>query len=127
MKNLALLIITSIGLLVSCKKDSENGNSSSRNLRYEISGNFTGIFFASYTTAAGGTSNEQITSLPWSKEITYSSNVTAASIALNGNGGTSGQKVTLIIKRDNKPVGTPIVVVANSAGAFSEAAPVVIF
>ncbi len=126
MKNV-ILLMTLACLLFSCKKDENNSNNTSRTLTYEISGNFTGTFFAAYTTAAGGTTNEQITSLPWRKEITYASNVTSAAIALIGNGGVAGQKVTLTLKRGNQLVGTPLEVTANSSGAFSEAAPVVVF
>lgn len=127
MKNIILLCIALSCVLLSCKKDENNSNTSSRTLTYEISGNFTGTFFAAYTTATGGTTNEQITSLPWRKEITYASNVTSAAIALVGNGGVAGQKVTLTVKRGNQLVGTPIDVTANSSGAFSETAPVVVF
>ena len=127
MKNIILLCITLSCVLYSCKKDEDNHNSSSRMLVYEISGNFTGTFFATFTTAAGGTNNEQITSLPWKKEITYASNITSAVIALVGNSGVAGQTVTLTVKRDNKIIGTPIDITANNAGAFSAAAPAVVF
>ena len=128
MKKLTIVFLTALTILVSCKKDDKKTpDRKSRTLRYEMTGNFTGTLIAAYTTAGGGTTNDQITTLPWNKEITFADNVTAASIALVGNGGTPGQKVTLVIKRGGTQVGTPVEAVANSSGAFSEAAPVVVF
>ncbi|WP_304063792.1 hypothetical protein [Pedobacter glucosidilyticus] len=128
MKNIILTLVTLSCFLSSCKKDADNNsNNASRTLVYEINGNFTGNFIASYTTAAGGTTNEQITTLPWRKEITYNNNVTAAIIALSGNGGVSGQTISLTIKRDQKPAINPVNIIANASGAFSEAAPVIVF
>lgn len=128
MKKLTIAFITVLTILVSCKKDSDdNPDNQSRTLRYEVTGNFTGTFIASYTTAGGGTANDQVTSLPWNKEITYSENVTAAIIAVSGNGGVAGQKVTVVIKRGGNQVGTPMEVIANSSGGFSQSAPVVVF
>lgn len=128
MKKLSIAFITALTILVSCKKDSDKQpDNSSRTIRYEVTGNFTGTLIASYTTAAGGTANDQINSLPWNKEINYASNVTAVIIAVSGNGGTAGQKVTVVIKRGGSQVGTPMEVVANSSGGFTQAAPVVVF
>lgn len=127
MKKLTIAIMTVLTILASCKKDSDSKpNNTSRTLKYEVIGNFTGTLTASYTTASGGTANDQIT-LPYNKEITYASNVDAAIIALSGGGGVAGQKVTLIIKRGGTQVGTPKEIVANNSGSFSESAPVVVF
>jgi hypothetical protein len=126
MKHLFLLLLCIFCLFVSCKKKSTNDNNTSRVVKYEISGNFSGTLFASYTTASGGTANEQVTSLPWSKEITYASNVSAAIIAFSGNGGTAGQQVTIVVKKGGTQVSsTPVT--AGSSGSFSQAAPVVTF
>jgi hypothetical protein len=123
-----IAFITVITILASCKKDPDKDNNSpSRTVRYEVSGNFTGSIIASYTTESGGTSNEQIASLPWDKEINYATNVTAAIIAVSGNGGVAGQKVTVIIQRGGSQIGTPMEVVANSSGSFSQAAPAIVF
>ncbi len=128
MKNLkTIAFIAALTILVSCKKDDDKKpNTSSRTLRYEVTGNFTGTVIASYTTAAGSTANDPIT-LPWNKEVTYASSVTAAIILVTGNGGVAGQKVTVVIKRGGTQVGSPIEAVAESSGSFSKPAPVVIF
>lgn len=129
MKKLTIAFIAALTIFVSCKKDSDDApdNSSSRDIRYEITGNFTGSFFASYTTAAGGTANDQVTTLPWSKDITYAKNVTAAIISVNGNGGVAGQTLTVTIKRGGKVVGTPTQVPTSASGSISQSAPVVVF
>ncbi|MES2651842.1 MAG: hypothetical protein V4663_08880 [Bacteroidota bacterium] len=127
MKKLTIAFITALTIFASCKKDKDNKpNTSSRTLRYEVTGNFTGTVIASYTTAAGSTANDQIT-LPWNKEVNYASSVTAAIILVTGNGGVAGQKVTVVIKRGGTQVGTPIEAVAGSSGSFSQPAPVVVF
>ncbi len=108
-------------LLFSCKKDKTN----SRTLRYELSGAFTGTLFASYTTASGGTANDPVTTA-WNKEITYASNVTSAIIAISGNGGVPGQKVTVVVKRDGRQLSSTVAT-ADASGSFSKPAPTVIF
>lgn len=113
-------------ILVSCKKEKGNQANTSRTLRYEVTGNFTGTFHITYYNASGGIANEQVT-LPWNKEITYANNVTAVTVALTGNQGVAGQKVTLVVKRGGTQVGTPFEVVAKASGSFSEAPPAIVF
>lgn len=128
MKKLVVTFVTVLIILVSCKKTDNGPGNSSRTLRYEITANFTGTLIASYTTATGGTANEQVTSSPWIKEVIYASNVTAAVMALSGNGGVAGQKITLTIKRGGSQLGAPIEITANSSGSFPpQSSPVVVF
>lgn len=127
-KKLTFAFIAALAIFVSCKKDDDKApDNSSRTIRYEVTGNFTGTFIASYTTAGGGTINDQIPALPWNKEINYEKKVTAAILAVVGNGGVAGQTITVVIKRGGNQVGTPLNVVANSSGAFSASAPVIVF
>lgn len=128
MKILSIALITALTVFASCSKDDGNKpENTSRTLSYEVTGNFTGNIFASYTTASGGTVNEQIASLPWNKEITFEPGVTAAILAISGNGGASGQKAAIEIKRGGNQVGSPTNATANASGSFTVAAPVVIF
>jgi hypothetical protein len=129
MKKSIFTLLMVVTVFISCKKDSDKKpDTASRNIRYEISGNFTGTaLIASYTTAGGGTNNDPITSLPWTKEITYATNVAAAIIAISGNGGVAGQKVTIVVKRGGSQVGTPIDAVADASGSFSKSAPAIVF
>lgn len=128
MKKLIIPIITVLTILLSCKKETtDSPGNTSRVLRYEVSGNFTGSLFASYTTASGGTANEQLTTLPWTKEISYGSNVTAAIIAIAGSGGVAGQTVRVIIKRGGVQIGSPLELVAGPSGSVSQSSPAIVF
>lgn len=127
MKKIAFILLTASTFFSSCSKDDDNGPNTSRTLQYNITGNFSGNLYASYTTAGGGTSNDPVTSLPWNKEITFNTSVTAANIVISGNGGATGQQVTLIIKRGGNTIGSPTVATADASGSFTKAAPVVIF
>lgn len=104
----------------SCSKDKDDTNNS-RVVTYELTGNFTGIKFASYTTTTGGTANETVATLPWTKEITYNNSVTAAAFAISGNGGTTGQQVTLVIKKGGTIISTTTAT-ADNAGSFTRSA-----
>ncbi|SCY36758.1 hypothetical protein [Flavobacterium caeni] len=127
MKKIALLLFTAYALC-SCDKDDDHQDVAlSRTLTYDLSGTFSGSLFASYTNAGGGTTNEELTSLPWHKEITFNAGVTAANIVISGNGGTAGQQVTLVIKRGGVAIGAPVTATADASGSFSRAAPVVVF
>ncbi|RYY55521.1 MAG: hypothetical protein EOO09_10240 [Chitinophagaceae bacterium] len=122
---LLVVVVACIGL-GSCGKDKDGSPAEgSRNLRYEISGSYSGTLFAAYTGAEGNTTNEEI-SLPWVKELTYAGNVTAANIGVAGNGGLAGQTVTIVIKRGNVVVSTTSAI-TGSSGGMAQAAPVVIF
>lgn len=129
MKKTALIFFALLTFFASCSKDDDNETiNTSRILYYNLTGNFSGTnLIVSYTTANGGTGNEKINTLPWDREITYNLNVTAANIAVSGNGGTAGQQITLIIKKGNTVIGTPTVATADASGSFTKAAPVVIF
>lgn len=129
MKELAILLIGVLTVFTSCSKDDDpSPGNSSRTIRYEVSGNFTGnTIFASYTTESGGTVNEQISSFPWNKEITYQPNVTAAIFALSGGGGTSGQIATITIKRGGSQLGVPTLATADASASFSVSCPVITF
>lgn len=123
---LFLVLILGLSFLgMSCDKDKEQGGSS-RTVKFELSGTFNGFLVLSYTTASGGATTEEVTALPWSKEITYASNVTAAGFGVGGSGGTAGQTVSIVVKRGGNQISsTPAT--ANSAGGISVAAPSVVF
>ena len=129
MKKLTIVLLSTIIFFGSCDKDPKDdppGNTS-RVIRYEVTGNFTGTFSAAYTPTSGGITSEDFTALPWSKEITYAASVTGASIGVSGTGGVAGQRVKLIIKRGGTQIGTPIEQTAGSSGTFSIAGQPIIF
>ncbi|HCL05673.1 MAG TPA: hypothetical protein DHW64_06790 [Chitinophagaceae bacterium] len=120
-----ILLLMSISFL-SCSKPIDPPDNDDRKLTYTITGNFSGTLFASYTTSTGGTQNEQILSVPWKKEIVYAPNVTAAIIAISGNGGVTGQQVTVVVKKGSTQLSTTSAI-ADNAGSFSKSAPVITF
>jgi len=127
MKAYFLFVLIASMTFLSCEKDKDdNNNNTSRVIKYEVSGNYTGSLIASYTTASGGTTNETIPALPWSKEVTYASNVTAAILAVTGNGGVAGQKVTVIVKKGGSQISSTVMT-AETSGSFSKPTPSVTF
>ena len=129
MYKLTIALLFVLTTFASCDKDSDNDNpgNTSRNIRYEVTGNFTGTFSAAYTPTSGGVTSEDFTALPWSKEITYAAGVSGASIGVSGTGGVAGQKAQLIIKRGGTQIGTPIEQTAGSSGTFSIAGQPIVF
>lgn len=124
---LGLFMAASV-LATSCSDDDDSGNSgnNSRVLKYEITGNFSGTITAAYTTAAGGTTTSEITSLPWDYELTVASDVPAAAFAASGSGGTAGQEVEIKIYQGGEEVSS-VEATVNSDGIFSASSPAVVF
>ena len=129
MKKLSIVLLTVLTVFTSCKKDDDNNNpgNTSRTIRYEVTGNFTGTLNATYITTSGGATSEDFTSLPWSKEITYAAGVTSASIQTGGFNGVAGQKLKLTIKRGGTQIGTPIEQTAGSTGTVAIAGQPIVF
>jgi len=120
-----LAFITSL-LFNACSKPIDTPVNDSRVVKYEVTGNFSGSLIASYTSAGGGTTNETITALPWTKEITYQNSVTAAIMAVSGNGGTAGQTVKIDITKETTKVSSTSAT-ASASGSFTVSTPVVRF
>ena len=91
---LALIIVVQTG----CKKDKDDNNNSNRNVKYELSGTYTGKFHLIITDNESGSQTYDNISIPWSKEVTYSSKVIAIGIgaAVTTQGG-AGQTAFLKI------------------------------
>lgn len=83
-------------LAFSCSKDDPNP-AKSRDLRFEVTGNFAGTLSATYVNASGGGANESIPSLPWNKDITYAPSVPSTTLTVGGDGGTAGQTIRVRI------------------------------
>lgn len=107
MKKLVFTFVMLFAILVSCKKKDPDQNSSSGKIRYEITGNFTGKFDVIYSDNVNGTTRVTNVALPWSKEVTYGSNV--LSIGIGAQASTAGlpsQTATVKIYRDETVVKT---------------------
>lgn len=121
----SLCILAGSLLTLSCGKD-EPTKTKSRDIKFEITGNFSGTMNATFFTASGGATNESIPSLPWTKSITYQSSVSGTTITLDGSGGVAGQTLKVKIFAGGLVVSeTPGV--ANNAGIIVIAAPAYVF
>ncbi|WP_017258157.1 MmpS family transport accessory protein [Pedobacter arcticus] len=90
---LALFCTVGLSTLNSCSKD-DDSNSDSRNVKYEITGNATGTFDATYITGSGSGANEAPTALPWSKEIVVQAGIAKVIINSAVIGATPGKTIT---------------------------------
>ncbi|PBJ06666.1 MmpS family transport accessory protein [Flavobacterium sp. ACN6] len=95
LKTLAI-VLTLAFTAVSCSSDNDdNGSGSgSRDVKYEITGNYTGKTSATYFEKGGNALNEDITSLPWTKEFTAEAKSLGATLSASGYGGSAGQTLT---------------------------------
>lgn len=113
-KSILLLVVI---LAMSCNKDDSpaRGNTVSREIKYEITGTYSGHLDVLITDQNGNNLTEVVTALPWSKTITYPANIltiggTANSVVANA--GVAGQTGSLKIysgdavkRTSNKTVG----------------------
>jgi len=95
LKTLAI-VLTLAFTAVSCSSDDNDNNSApaSRDVKYEITGNYTGTLSTTYFEKGGNALNEDITQLPWTKEFTAEAKSLGASINASGYGGAAGQTLT---------------------------------
>lgn len=102
------LLLTTFIAFSACKKENNNtptptpggGNNpvKSRDVRYEISGNYSGKLKVTYFQAGGGIGSTPDVTVPWTKEITYQASVGGVNLSAGGHeGGLPGQTVTLKI------------------------------
>lgn len=98
---IALLIIVCTSFInCSSNDDNDNNQNNSRNIKYEISGNYSGHLTVVYNDNISGNTVVTVTSLPWSKEVTYNSSVQVIGIGASsvvGHYGAAGQSATLKI------------------------------
>lgn len=105
LKTLAI-VLTLAFTAVSCSSDNDEDNSApaSREVKYEVTGNYTGNLAVTYTEAGGGALNEDITALPWTKEFTAAANTQGVTLSIGGHGGVKDQTVTIKIFVGGKEV-----------------------
>lgn len=104
-----------------CREEAPTGDT--RQVKYEISGNFSGKLLVVYTSANGNSLTEdRLSGLPWSKQVTYETKVTGAGISVVSSDpaflGSPGQTITLKIFAGNK-VRHSEVYTANAMGIIN--------
>lgn len=96
LKTLAI-VLTLTFTAGSCSSDNDDdsgSNTSSRDVKYEVTGNYTGKLSATYIEEGGAALIEDVTALPWKKEFTAKIDSKGASINTSGYGGVKGQTLT---------------------------------
>ncbi|WP_281634048.1 MmpS family transport accessory protein [Flavobacterium luteolum] len=97
LKTLAI-VMTLAFTAVSCSSDNDNkGGNNSRDVKYEITGNFSGQIDAVYMESGNAAQSVDITKLPWTKEFTASANTVGAGVQASGHGGVVDQTLTVKI------------------------------
>lgn len=92
-----------------------------RNVRYEITGNYTAPLFVVYNDNVSGNTTLTVSTLPWRKDISYPSNVLGIGISSNspnGSPGAAGQSASLKIYVSNTVVQSSAAV-ADANGAIN--------
>lgn len=92
-----ILVILIGSFLISCSKDNKTSDGNSRNVKYEITGTYSGHLTVVINNNVSGNEIVTVTALPWTKEVTYGSNVSG--IGIGGNSvitqpGSPGQTIT---------------------------------
>jgi hypothetical protein len=97
--SLSVLSLAMIVVLMSgCKKDKDDNNNSGRNVKYELTGTYTGKFSILISDNESGTQVYDNVTIPWTKEVSYSSTVLAVGVgAAATTQGASGQTAFLKI------------------------------
>lgn len=90
----AFMALTS---LTSCSSDDDNKTVGSREIRYEITGDFSGESLDATYTVNNGATNAEVTSLPWSYTFTANADTRAVSFSAGGFGAVPGEKITIKI------------------------------
>jgi hypothetical protein len=113
-----LVVLTILfSVFISCNKSDEDNLD--RNVKFEITGEFTGKVSVKYTNNLGNTITVNDVQLPWSIEIHYDINIREISITANGTvSGNPGQTVTTSIYQNGKTI-KQIVLTSDRSGLLT--------
>lgn len=105
---LPFIFITILSVFLSCSSDDDNPAPQSRNIKYEITGNYSGRLTVAFSDESGNSQTINVSSLPWSKSVTIENDVSAIALAAGNSGvnnpGSSGETITLKIYRNEEMV-----------------------
>ncbi len=111
--SLALVVISMPGC---AKKKDENANAK-RNVKYELSGTYTGKFTVLITDNESGSQVYDNVTIPWSKEVTYPEKVIAIGIGTSTTtDGAAGQTAFLKIYSNGSVVKSTNATADNNGG-----------
>lgn len=102
---LSFIFITVLSIFSSCSSDDDNPAPQSRNIKYEITGNYSGRLTVTYADEGGNSQTIDVNSLSWSKSLVVENSVSAIAIAAGNSGvnnpGQMGETITLKIYRND--------------------------
>ena len=102
---LPFIFIALLAVFSGCSSDDDRPAPQSRNIKYEITGNYSGRLTVAYADEGGNSQIINVSSLPWSKSLTIEKEVSAIAIAANNSGvsgpGEIGETITLKIYRND--------------------------
>ncbi|MCO6147761.1 hypothetical protein [Flavobacterium sp. NRK1] len=88
--------------LTSCSGDDDKGSVSSREIKYEITGNYSGSNIdVTYTENGGGTTTE-VSQLPWSMTYTADNDTYAGGFSASAIDAAPGEKIKLSVYQGSK-------------------------
>lgn len=120
-----LLVFAILVCTLSCSED-EPLIPKSRDIKFEITGNFKGTLSVTFVDASGDETNEWITSLPWAKNITYTSSAPSTTLSVGGSGGAVGQRLMIKVTAGESLISATHGV-ANISGTIVSSSPPYIF
>lgn len=105
---LSFIFIIVLSIFSSCSSDDDNPAPQSRNIKFEITGDYSGRLTVAYSDEGGNSQTIDVNSLPWSKSLVVDSSVSAIAIAAGNSGvnnpGEIGEMITLKIYRNDAVV-----------------------
>jgi hypothetical protein len=102
-----LLFLSLLFIAVSCSNNDDESNNSNNNIepylvKYEVTGNFSRPLVIRFTPRKGGVVvEENITALPWSKELIIAPSAKSVELFISGTGGNTAETVVAKIYIDN--------------------------
>ncbi|UNY98548.1 MmpS family transport accessory protein [Zhouia spongiae] len=99
------VILAVVLVFTSCSSD-DDSSPQPRNIKYEITGNYSGRLTVAFSDESGNSQTISINSLPWSKSLSIDSDVSAIALAAGNSGvdnpGETGETITLKIYRNEE-------------------------
>jgi hypothetical protein len=123
LKVISIVMFSWLGF--SCSED-DSSPAKSRDIKFEVTGNFTGALSATYVNATGGGTNESIPALPWNKTITYASTVPSMGLSIGATGGVAGQTIRVKVFAGGT-LTSDTAAVADASGMMVVVSPTYIF
>jgi hypothetical protein len=105
---IAILLLTT-SIMTSCDQEDAPSGGDSRDVKYEMTGTYTGPINAAATTNNGIAEVVEIKKLPWTFEFKAKESIKSLFVTATGTGGSAGQTVKL-----NVIVGEKIVSTSNA-------------